>query len=226
MILDFIMDCSALMEQVDSLIQSGDPTVQDDYQKGEQLLSGCLSLKDQLDLGFSEMQTRLGFPWSFTQQKPFWSELDDSIPRDLFTDAIDYPSLTCSESHLLWWTTFILLYPLIDDLLNFLLRSRNNLSFTLWDIPPSYNKPSSCATVVDELPEDLLALAEHYANLICRSVKFLVQPQAKGMRAQILLAPFSQANQFFRSRGSTEKHQWCQAAFICLPKLGFGIALF
>jgi hypothetical protein len=83
MILDFIMDCSALMEQVDSLIQSGDPTVQDDYQKGEQLLSGCLSLKDQLDLGFSEMQTRLGFPWSFTQQKPFWSELDDSIPRDL-----------------------------------------------------------------------------------------------------------------------------------------------
>jgi hypothetical protein len=50
MILDFIMDCSALMEQVDSLIQSGDPTVQDDYQKGEQLLSGCLSLKDQLDL--------------------------------------------------------------------------------------------------------------------------------------------------------------------------------
>ncbi|OKP12929.1 hypothetical protein PENSUB_1372 [Penicillium subrubescens] len=220
------MECSTLVELVDSLIQSGDPSVRGDYQKGEQLLSSCLSLKDRLDLGFREMQTRLGVLWSFPQQKPFWSELDDSIPRDLLMDAIDYPFLTCSESHLLWWTTFILLYPLIDDLLIFLGRSRNNLSFTLWDIPPSHNEPCSCATLADELPEDLLAVAEHYANLICRSVKFLVQPQAKGMGAQILLAPFSQATQFYHSRGSTEKHQWCQAAFMCLPKLGIGIAAF
>lgn len=39
-------------------------------------------------------------------QEPFWSELDGSIPQDIFPDAIDYPSLTYSESHLLWWTTF------------------------------------------------------------------------------------------------------------------------
>lgn len=84
------MDCSTLMEQVDSLIQSGDPGVQDDYQRGEQLLSSSLFLKDQLDLVFREMQTRLGVPWSFPLQKPSWSEVDDSIPRDLFTDAIDY----------------------------------------------------------------------------------------------------------------------------------------
>lgn len=97
--------------------------MQDDNQKGEQLLSCCLSLKDQLELGFRQMQTRLGVPWSFPQQKAFWSELDGSIPRDLFTNALDFPSLTCSESHLLWWSTFILLYPLIDDLLIFLGRS-------------------------------------------------------------------------------------------------------
>jgi hypothetical protein len=89
------------MEQVDSLIQSGDPSVQDDHQKGEQLLFCCLSLKDQLDFSFCEMQKILEAPWSFPHQKSFWSQLDDSILQDIFADAIDYPSLTCSESHLL-----------------------------------------------------------------------------------------------------------------------------
>jgi hypothetical protein len=163
-ILDLIMGCSALMEQVDSLIKSGDRSVR--LHNGEQLLFSCLSLKDQLDLGFRERQTRLGVPWSLPQQPAFWSELDDSIPQDLVTDAIGYPSLTCSESHLLWWATFILLYPLIDNLLIVLSRSRSNFSFTLWDIPPSNNEASSCATIADELPEDLLDEAEHYADLV------------------------------------------------------------
>ncbi|KAJ5363942.1 uncharacterized protein N7496_009655 [Penicillium cataractarum] len=225
-ILDSIMECSSLMEQVDSLIQSGDPSVRREYEKGEQLLGSCLSFKDQLDIDFRGMQKVLGIPWSFPQQEPFWSELDHTIPQDIFPDAIDYPSLTCSESHLLWWTTFILLYPLIDELLIFLGRPRSNVQFTLWDVPPSYDPAASTTTLVNDLPEDVLAVAEHYANLICRSAKFLVQPQAKGMGAQILLAPFSQATQFYHSRGATDKHRWCQTVFMCLPKLGFGIAPF
>jgi hypothetical protein len=80
-----------------------------------------------------------------------------------FSDAIDCPSLTCSESHLLWLTTFVLLYPLRDDFLTFLGRSRSNVQLTLWYHPPSHDEAS---TLVGMLPEAILAVAEHYANFI------------------------------------------------------------
>lgn len=225
-ILDFIIEFSAVMERVDRLVQSGDQNVQGEYTKGEQLLQDCLSLKDQLDLGFVEMQRKPGFPWSYPNQKPFWSELDQSIPQDIFPNAIEYPSISCAETHLMWWTTFILLYPLIDHLLIFLNQSRSNLRLTLWDVPASFDQVISCVTLADKLPENLIGVAEHYANLICRSAKFLVQPQVKGMGAQKLLSPFSQATQFYHGQGSNDKHRWCQEVFMCLPQLGFGIAPF
>jgi hypothetical protein len=175
------------MEQVDSLVQSGDRNVQGEYTKGEQLLQDCLSLKDQLDLGFVEMQRKLGFPWSYPNQKPFWSELDQSIPQDIFPNAIEYPSISCAETHLMWWTTCILLYPLIDHLLIFLNQSRSNLRLTLWDVPASFDQVISCVTLADKLPENLTGVAEHYANLICRSA--IVQPQVKAWGLKNCLLP-------------------------------------
>ncbi|KAJ5636724.1 uncharacterized protein N7484_010037 [Penicillium longicatenatum] len=46
------------------------------------------------------------------------------------------------------------------------------------------------------------------------------------MGAQVILAPFSQATQFYHSQEATDKHRWCQAVFMVLPRLGFGIAPF
>lgn len=226
MILDSLLECSALMEEVDRLVQHGKPSLQQHRHNGEQLLSCCLALKDQIDNGFCEMQKKLRVPWSAPHQASFWSELDHSIPGNIFPDSIEYPSLSCAESHLLYWTTFILLYPLIDELLIFLNRKRKNLVFILWDVPLSDTEPRSYATRTTELPDNLMDVAEHYANLICRSAKFLVQPETKAMGAQILLAPFSQATQFYHSQEATEKHKWCQGVFMLLPKLGFGIAPF
>ncbi|KAJ5526711.1 hypothetical protein N7513_010870 [Penicillium frequentans] len=224
---DFLIECSALMEQVDELIQRGNSSLQDDIHTGERLCHSCLLLKDKLDTGFREMQAKLGIPFSSPDQRSFWSELDDSIPSDLFPDAIEYPSISCAQTHLLWWTTYILVYPLIDQLFVFLHRTRSNVSFTLWTVPTSSSPTNtpSCTRTAD-LPDDLLKVAEHYANLICRSAKFLAQPGTKGMGAQVMLAPFSQATQFYHSQEATDKYRWCQAVFMVLPRLGFGMASF
>ncbi|KAJ6102027.1 hypothetical protein N7486_004454 [Penicillium sp. IBT 16267x] len=224
---DFLIECSALMEQVDSLMQRGHPGLQDDIHTGERLFHSCLALKDKLDTGFCDMQAKLGIPSSSPDQRSFWSELDDSIPSDLFPDAIEYPSIGCAQTHLLWWTTYILIYPLIDQLFVFLGRPRSNVSLTLWTVPTSSSPPNTPSyTRTAGLPEDLFVVADHYAGLICRSAKFLVQPKTKGMGAQIMLAPFSQATQFYHSQEATDKHRWCQAVFMVLPRLGFGIAPF
>lgn len=225
-ILDALIECSALMEQVDYLLQHGNSDSEHDKQAGEQLLGSFLSLRDRLDAGFCEMQRRLGTPWSSSSQPPFWSTLDPSIPQYLFPDAIEYPSLTCADSHLLYWTTFILLYPLIDQLLQFLERSHRDVSFTLFSVPSSAPEDGSPGAWNTDLPDDLLAVADHYANHICRSAKYLVQPETKAMGAQLLLAPFSQATQFYHSQAAIDKHRWCQAVFMLFPQLGFGIAPF
>lgn len=225
-ILDLLVECSILMERTDQLIQTGNPNRQTDKDTGELLLCDCLAFRDELDVGFCKMQEKLEAPWCSTKQSSFWSELDDPIAYDIFVDAIEYPSLACAESHLLYWTIFILLYPVLDQLLIFLGHSRSSLSFTLWDVPLSSKADRKNATWTADIPEDLIEVAEHYANLICRSAKFLVQPDNKALGAQIFLAPFSQATQFYRSIMATEKHRWCQMVFMQLPKLGFGIAPF
>ena len=225
-ILDFLVECSILMERTDQLVQTGNPNLQMDKDTGELLLCDCLAFKDELDAGFRGMQEKLEVPWSSAYQSSFWSDLDDTIAQDIFVDAIEYSSLACAESHLLYWTIFILFYPLLDQLLIFLGHSRRNLFFTLWDIPLSSKADHVYVTWAADIPEDLIGIAEHYANLICRSAKFLVQPENKALGAQIFLAPFSQATQFYRSISATEKHRWCQMVFMQLPKLGFGIAPF
>ncbi|KAJ5678729.1 hypothetical protein N7462_006973 [Penicillium macrosclerotiorum] len=225
-ILDLIIKCSELIEQIDVLIHHGVPRLLQDQNTAKVLLSRGLSLRDQLDYSYGEMQEKLGTPWSSPHQSSFWTDLDHSIPQYLFSSVIEFPSLTCAESHLLWWTTFILLYPLINDLLIFLGRSRNSVSLTIWDVTSLDREIPSHVIWPSGSPESLVDVAEHYADLICRSAKFLVQPETKAMGAQILLAPFSQATQFFHSQGATEKHRWCQSVFMVLPRLGFGIAPF
>ncbi|RJE19077.1 hypothetical protein PHISCL_08585 [Aspergillus sclerotialis] len=221
-ILDLVIECSALIEQTDNLIHHGNPSLQENICTGEKLLQSCLFIKDRLDLGFWEMQGKLGAPWSFPCRSPCWSELNDSILQSLLANPIEFPSLTCAESHLLYWATFILLYPLIDQLLIFLGWPRNNVPFKLWDVPSSESAMLMCS----ELPDHLIAVADHYASLICRSAKLLVRSEGNAMGAQILLAPLSQTAQFYRCIAASDKHRWCQAVFMQLAKLGFGIAPF
>lgn len=225
-ILDSLVECSELLEQVDCVIQFGDPYSQEDINAAEALLNRCSILKDHLDSNFSDMQRKLGTPWSTPHQSPFWSDLDPSIPTYLFPDAIEFPALTCAESHLLYWTIFILLYPLIDQLYAFLGRLYDNSSLTLWIVPSIRSESQSPLSADSLLPVDLLKVAEHYADLICCSAKSLIRPETKSLGVQMLLAPFSQTTQFYHSQVLTEKHKWCQSVFMLFPGLGFGIAPF
>ncbi|KAJ5183372.1 hypothetical protein N7492_000988 [Penicillium capsulatum] len=225
-IVDSIFEYSALMEQVDQFMINGSRDRQANLRTGDQLLDSCLSLRDRLDFDFCEMQISLGMPWSSSHQSAYWSQLEHTITRDLFPDAIEYSSISCAEGHLLYYATLILLYPLMDQLLVFLNRPRNNATFSLWNVPRSWMETPHPAKSTSEMPENLLNMAEHYVDLICRSAKFLVPPETKAMGAQILLAPFSQATQFFRTQEASAKHYWCQAVFMLLPRLGLGIAPF
>lgn len=75
------MKCSELIEQTDHLIQSGDSNRQSDQDFGEKLLDKCLSLRGELDLSLSNMQGKLGVPWSSPARFSFWGNLDDSISQ-------------------------------------------------------------------------------------------------------------------------------------------------
>lgn len=225
-LLDFLLECSALVEQVDQLLAHGHPTQQGTIQTGEYLLDSCLSLRSQVDHGFCAMQQKLGIPSCPSHQSPFWSEIDHSMPSDLFEDAIEFPSVKCAETHLLYWTLFMVLYPLLGNLLTFFGWSREKVPLTLWDVPTSQSEMSLYATWTPGLPENAVDVAEHYADLICRSARFMVQPKAKAMGVQILLGPFSQATKIFHDQRATIKARWCQAVFMALPKLGFGVAPF
>lgn len=91
----------------------------------------------------------------------------------------------------------VLLYPLIDQLLGILGQPEN-----------TYTLATSCSTAPGEQTDtettpgsrrttDFTTLTEHYADEVCRSVLYYIQPELKALGAQMMLAPLSQAAQFY-----------------------------
>ena len=211
---DILAECSTLIEQVDGFIEQALEGPQGDKKTGEKLLRSCLSLEEKLHRACLKMQAKLGTPSTFPHGAPLREDFRAYLATGLFSDAFHFASLPCAESHLVYWATLILLYPLVDQLL---------------DVTPSpscathfqTNKVSSLSSGV---ATDFTALAEHYADQVCRSVMYCTQPDMKTLGAQHLLAPLSQCAQFFQVQGLTQKYKWCQGVFMLLDTLGLGIA--
>lgn len=190
----------------------------------------CLSLEDKLHNTCIWMQDRLGVPSPLSKDASILKTFRTAVPKDFFPQPLNFPSLTCAESHLIYWTTLVLLYPLINQLFDFLgpgpSQSRNSASTS-----SCYPSIESAETLTPPSTDtqnrvDFIALTSVYATEVCRAAAYCLQPNMKALGGQMLLAPFSQSTQFFQVEQSSEKIKWCQAVFMYLPQVGFAIGVF
>ncbi|KAL2802697.1 hypothetical protein BJX63DRAFT_101081 [Aspergillus granulosus] len=224
-LIDLLAECCTIMEKVDGFFLS-QPTESDkSCLVGDQLLRNCLKLEDDLHQTCLSMQGKLGTPGTFVPGAICPTEFRGTLDTNLFPVAFDFPSLACAESHMVYWATLILLYPLIGELLSV-------LGVPVRDVPaPVYygstnGEQDSGIPPSAEVNSAYTALAEYYAGEICRSVLYCLQPDMKALGAQSLLAPFSLCAQFFKVEGPTPKLQWCQGVLVALERLGLGLAPF
>lgn len=225
--IDILVECSTLLEKVDHFLEYGQGGSEQSRRAGELLLHSCLSLEGKLHNTCVKMQTKLGMPTPLPQNARILKEFRSAIPKDFFSEPLQFPSLTCAESHLIYWTTLVLIYPLIDQLLDFLGSSESHVPSIPGCYPSIENEP--IATHRNTSPQtsvDFLALTDVYASEICRSVAYCLQPNMKALGGQMLLAPLSQSTQFFQVQESTQKTKWCQAVFMYLSQIGFAIGFF
>lgn len=210
------------MERVDHYVQSNGHGIIQNRQTGEQLLSACLSLEGKLHDTCISMQRKLGGPSTLPPNVAFLQGFRGSLLTDIFSGHLQFPSLPCAEAHQTYWTTLVLLYPLIDQLLSILGQPGD--AYTLAkSYSPVSDQTDTETTPGSETAADFTALTEHYADEVCRTVLYCIQPEMKTMGAQLMLAPLSQAAQFYNVQEIIPKHQWCQSVFMALSDLGLGI---
>ncbi|RDW70609.1 Zn(II)2Cys6 transcription factor domain-containing protein [Aspergillus mulundensis] len=219
--INLLAKCSAIMEQVDCYIFNLPENFEKASRTGNQLLHTCLKFEEDLHQVFLSMQRKLGQPR--VSPVPLGG-FRDSLETDLFPEPLNFPSLTCAESHLVYWATLILLYPLIGELYSVLGKPSSD-----FPVPLYYDSNGGTADRATEISSAdttaaYTALAEHYAGEICRSVFYFIQPDMKTLGAQLLLAPLSQCVQFFHVEGLTAKLKWCQGVLTMLANLSLGIA--
>ena len=226
--IDILVECSTLLERVDHFLEYGQGGPEQSRRVGELLLHSCLSLEEKLHNTCVMMQSKLGVPTPLPQNAPILKEFRSTIPMDFFSEPLQFPSLTCAESHLIYWTTLVLIYPLIDQLLDFLGSSESHLPSISGCYPSIENEPTTAHRTPSppQTSVDFLALTDVYASEICRSVAYCLQPNMKALGGQMLLAPLSQSTQFFQVQESIQKTKWCQAVFMYLSHIGFAIGFF
>ncbi|KAL4886783.1 hypothetical protein BJY04DRAFT_77541 [Aspergillus karnatakaensis] len=227
-LMDLLAECCAIMERVDRFANAQPGSSEKTRTIGEQILLDSLTLEENLHQVCVSMQQKLGAP----KASPFdglpQGDFRNSLRTDLFPDPLDFASVTCAESHLTYWSTLILLYPLIGEI------------YAILDTPPrdfpvpvyyDFTNGETADTATRASPganisATYTALAEHYGGEICRSVLYCIQPNVKMLGLQTLIAHLSMAVQFFHVEKCTAKLKWSQDALMILGQLGMGLAPF
>ncbi|KAE8411653.1 hypothetical protein BDV36DRAFT_305526 [Aspergillus pseudocaelatus] len=224
-LIDRLADCCALMEQVDRFLE--DPVEGHDQiqSTGRDLLFSCFSIEEKLHRICCMTQKELGKPSISPANMTCRKDFRSSLYTHLSPKPFQFPSLTCAEAHLIYWTALVLLYPLIDQLLEVLRLSAGHVSLDSY-YSTSCEHANSGVTLNLESIADFTTLAEHYADQVCRSVIYCLQPDLKTLGAQLLLAPLSQSAQFYSVHELARKYRWCQGVFVLLPQLSLGIGYF
>ncbi|KAL4806868.1 hypothetical protein BDV18DRAFT_120753 [Aspergillus unguis] len=217
--------CCVIMEQVDHYALTLPDSTEERHQTGDQLLRTCLEFEEELHQACVSMQHKLGEPTVAAPGDVPRGDFRDTLDTDLFPSILNFASLACAESHLAYWTTLILLYPLIGELSSILDGPHRDVPVPIYyDCTNGGTAKRVTRKLTADTPSAYTALAEHYAGEICRSVFYFIQPEMKTLGAQNLLAPFSQCVQFFSVEGLTTKLRWCQSVLSVLPHLGLGLA--
>lgn len=228
--IDILIECTALIEEVDTFLDQG-YVVRGSRRVGERLLHSCLSLENKLHNTCNWMQVKFGVPSPLPRDASIIKVFRTAIPEDFFPQPLNFPSLSCAESHLIYWTTLVLLYPLINKLFDFLSPDPSQSGSPVSTASSCY---PSIGTVENSTPPltdkqnrvDFITLTDIYATEVCRAAAYCLQPSMKALGGQLLLAPLSQSTQFFQVQQSSEKIKWCQAVFMYLPQVGFAIGVF
>lgn len=226
-----MIECTALIEEVDTLLDQG-YVARGSRRVGERLLHSCLSLEDKLHSTCIWMQAKLGVPSPLPRDASTLKGFRTAVPNDFFPRPLKFPSLSCAESHLIYWTTLVLLYPLINQLFDFLGPDSGQSGSPVSTASPCYpsietvENPTPPAADTQNRVVDFIALTDVYATEVCRAAAYCLQPSMKALGGQLLLAPLSQSTQFFQVEQSSEKIKWCQAVFMYLPQVGFAIGVF
>ncbi|KAI9371509.1 hypothetical protein BJX61DRAFT_21651 [Aspergillus egyptiacus] len=100
--IDQLAECSALLERVDRFFHMQSISSEKANESGDQLLLACLSFEDNLHRLCLSMQGKLGLPMT-SSHVATRGDFQDSLHTDLFCGILDFPSLPCAESHLLYW---------------------------------------------------------------------------------------------------------------------------
>ncbi|KAL4953746.1 hypothetical protein BDW69DRAFT_151523 [Aspergillus filifer] len=222
--IDMLAECCAIMEEVEKFFVALPSRTKGTRLAADMLLRTSLELEEKLHQSCVSMQQKLGLPRvSPVPQGDFW----DTLTTDLFPSPLDFPSLTCAESHIAYWTILNLLYPIIGELSFILDKSPRDVSVTVYGKSTNGGTTETVTRMLSaDSPAAYTGLAEHYAGEICRSVFYFIQPDMKTLGSQLLLAPFSQCVQFYIVEGLTAKLQWCQEVLTVISNLGLGIAPF
>ncbi|KAL4928564.1 Zn(II)2Cys6 transcription factor domain-containing protein [Aspergillus undulatus] len=223
--IDLLAECCAIMDQVEKFfVALPDASSESTRDAGDQLLRTCLCLEEKLHRACVSMQQEIGLPRVSTVPL---GGFRDTLSTVLFSGTFDFPSLTCAESHIAYWTILNLLYSLIGELSFILDKPPQDVSVTVYgNSTNSDTTGTHTRTLSADGPAAYTGLAEHYAGEICRSVLYFIQPDMKTLGAQLLLAPFSQCVQFYIAEGLTAKLKWCQDVLEVISDLGLGIAPF
>lgn len=213
------------MEQVDHFALTHPGISDESHQAGDQLLRTCLEFEEELHQACASLQQKLGHPKVATPDAVPRGDFRDALNTDLFPSTLEFASLTCAESYLIYWTILNLLYPLIGELTLILDGPPRDVPVPIYyESPDGGTAKRVTKTLTADNPSAYTALAEHYAGEVCRSVFYFIQPEMKTLGAQLLLAPLSQCVQFFHVEGLTTKLRWCQSVLTVIPHLGLDIA--
>ncbi|KAL3463393.1 hypothetical protein BJX64DRAFT_120231 [Aspergillus heterothallicus] len=223
--IDLLAKCSTIMEKVDGIFLSLGPESREHGLAGDRILQDCLKLEEDLHRTCLSMQGKLGTPGTLFPSATPHGDFRESLETDLFPGAFDFPSLTCAESHMVYWASLVLLYPLIGEILSVLDAPVQDVPVPVYYGSTNGAQDSGISPSAD-VNSAYTALAEYYAGEICRSVSYCLQPDMKTLGAQLLLAPFSQCVQFFHVEGPAAKLRWCQGVLMALENLGLGLAPF
>ncbi|KAL5339080.1 hypothetical protein BJX70DRAFT_178119 [Aspergillus crustosus] len=227
-LINLLAELCAIMERVDQFATALPASSERSRTTGEQILLDGLKLEKNLHRVCTSMQQKLGAPTVSSLDAIPQDDFRNSLRTDLFPNTLDFPSVTCAESHLIYWSTLILLYPLIGEMHAILDAPLAGLPVPIY-YDSTNGEPSEATTAVStgaDIAAAYTALAEHYADEICRSVLYCVQPDVKMLGLQTLIAHLSMCVQYFHVEELTAKMKWCQDALMVLGRLGMGLAPF
>lgn len=194
-IIDILMGCTSLVEQMDA-VQS--------EQDAQNAIMSCLALRAEAKAWYGRFELIHGRPL-YTTTPDTTNILQAGFPNPVFPERLEFAAIEVAEGHMLYWAALLIIYSLLHGL----------------ELQKEFFRQGSSSKGQAAMFQEG---AEFHANQICRSVAYFIQPHMHILGGHNLLFPVSMASQFFHRSGLHDQYQWCQEVFASLESSGLGLA--